>query len=53
LRACRVAGDEITFDHFLTGGFSLPHGVSVLPEEGLIAVTNYGTSDIVLSRLAS
>lgn len=33
------------------GGFHFPHGLDVLPAERLMAVTNYGSSDIFLCRL--
>ena len=32
-------------------GYDFPHGVDVLPEFGLLAVTNYGSNSIMLTRL--
>jgi glycosyltransferase involved in cell wall biosynthesis len=50
VRVCKLDGDTITF-HCKLPGYSFPHGVDALPEANLLAVTNYGTSDIVITRL--
>lgn len=52
IRVCRVEDDRISLERSLPG-YSFPHGVDVLPSAGLLAVTNYGTSDVVLTRITS
>ena len=49
VRVCRVAGDVISLEPSLPG-YDFPHGIDVLPSAGLMAVTNYGTSDVVITR---
>lgn len=51
VRVCRVSADAIVLDGRLSSGYQFPHGVDVLPGASLLAVTNYGTSDIVITRL--
>jgi hypothetical protein len=51
VRVGRVGPDRIVVDTRLSNGYSFPHGVDVLPGAKLLAVTNYGTSDIVITRL--
>jgi len=49
VRVCRVTGDTISLERSLPD-YDFPHGIDVLPSAGLMAVTNYGTSDIVITR---
>jgi hypothetical protein len=49
IRVCRVTGDALSLEESLPG-YSFPHGIDVLPSAGLMAVTNYGSSDIVITR---
>jgi WD40 repeat protein len=46
----RLEGNTLTLDRELRG-YYFPHGIDVLP--GLLAVTNYGSNTIVLSKLTS
>lgn len=48
--ACQVQGNELNLIQELPG-YSFPHGMDILPEKNLMAVTNYGTNTVVLSQL--
>lgn len=50
LRVLITDGTNLSFEKAI-GGYSFPHGIDVLPQANLLAVTNYGTSDVVLMRL--
>jgi hypothetical protein len=47
---CEVDGDTISPTNEISG-FDFPHGVDLLPELNLLAVTNYGDNSIVLTRV--
>jgi hypothetical protein len=49
VRVCRMTGDVLSLEGSLPG-YNFPHGIDVLPSAGLMAVTNYGSSDIVITR---
>lgn len=44
----RVEANRLTYDCDI-GGYDFPHGVDVLPEVGLLAVTNYGNNSITVT----
>jgi hypothetical protein len=46
-----VEAAELSYG-FDSGGYDFPHGVDILPEAGLLAVTNYGSNSITLTTVA-
>jgi hypothetical protein len=46
----RVEDNCVIYDHDIEG-FDFPHGLDVLPDPDLLAVTNYGNNSIALRRL--
>lgn len=46
----QVDGDRLAYSHELSG-YNFPHGVDMLPDPGLLAVTNYGDNTVVVTRL--
>lgn len=47
---CKLVGDQINFELEISG-YSFPHGLDLLSDTNLLAVTNYGTNTIVLSQV--